>query len=174
MIGRDEDLEAVLAAVSEASAGRPRVVVVAGEAGIGKSRLVREVADRVRAQGDRVLSGGCLDIGDGGLPYLPVAEAIRGLIRDTSDPEADRLLGPAREDVELLLPGLLAVTTPGPRHPPTTSDLPTPNPHRSPAASARRACSSVCSAWSVDSARRPRHSSSSKTSTGSTARRGIC
>ncbi len=107
LIGRDEDLEAVLAAVQEAGAGRPQVVVVAGEAGIGKSRLVREVVDRLRAQGDRVLSGGCLDIGDGGLPYLPVAEAIRGLIRDISDPEADRLLGPAREDVELLLPGLL-------------------------------------------------------------------
>jgi len=107
LIGRDEDLEAVLAAVSEASAGRPRVVVAAGEAGIGKSRLVREVADRLRARGDRVMSGGCLDIGDGGLPYLPVAEAIRGLIRDTSGPETDRLLGPAREDVELLLPGLL-------------------------------------------------------------------
>ena len=108
LIGRDAELEMVIRAAAIARAGQPRVLVITGEAGIGKTRLVSEAVGRLRRDGDLVLFGACLDIGDGGLPYLPIAQALRGLVRDLPSPDVRRLVGPAREDVELIVPGLFA------------------------------------------------------------------
>jgi predicted ATPase len=96
IVGRDEELARIERALDEAASGTPRLLFVAGEAGIGKSRLVREAIDRARAQDSPIMHGVCLDIGQGWLPYLPVAEALRGLIRDLGPEELDRVLGPAR------------------------------------------------------------------------------
>jgi DNA-binding CsgD family transcriptional regulator/tetratricopeptide (TPR) repeat protein len=108
IVGRDRELERIDAALTEAAAGRPRLIVVRGEAGIGKSRLVDEAAARARAAGSPLLLGACLDIGEGGLPYLPVAEALRGLARSLDPARLDRALGSAREDLSALVPELAA------------------------------------------------------------------
>lgn len=92
--------------LEEAAAGRPEVVIVAGEAGIGKSRLLAEAARRVTEVGGRSLVGGCLDMAGGGIPFLPLLEAIRGLSRALSPDQAARILGPARSDLAGLLPEL--------------------------------------------------------------------
>ena len=65
------------------------MVLVAGEAGVGKTRLLLALADRARRRGMRVLAGGCVELGDIGLAYLPVVDALRGL---ADDPEEARLL----------------------------------------------------------------------------------
>ncbi|HEY0444574.1 MAG TPA: AAA family ATPase, partial [Candidatus Limnocylindrales bacterium] len=105
IVGRDRELDRIDAAIEEAAQGTPRLILVRGEAGIGKTRLVTEAASRARASGCALLLGACLDIGDGGLPYLPVAEALRTLAR--LDPaRLDRALGPAREDIAALVPEL--------------------------------------------------------------------
>ena len=59
LIGRSDQLSALDAALAEAGRGRPSAVMVGGEAGVGKSRLVREFAGRSRGTGARVLIGGC-------------------------------------------------------------------------------------------------------------------
>jgi predicted ATPase len=105
-VGRDDDLARLIAAFEAAAAGSPRIVVVAGEAGIGKTRLGTELAAAVELAGGRVLIGGCLDLADGGLPLLPLAEALRGLARATSMPELEEMLGPVRPQLARLVPAL--------------------------------------------------------------------
>ncbi len=106
LVGRDADLTELDRAFGEAAAGRPSIVVVSGEAGIGKSRLIAELCARVRAGGGRAVVGGCLDLGEG-LPYLPFVEALRGLARSVDKAELDRLLGPARGDFSRVVPELI-------------------------------------------------------------------
>jgi predicted ATPase len=52
-------------------------VVIAGDAGIGKSRLAAEVSGRAAAAGWLLLSAGCVDLADGSVPYLPLVDALR-------------------------------------------------------------------------------------------------
>src|SRR4051794_30000369 len=82
LIGRGDDLAALGAALEQARGGRPTTVVLAGEAGIGKTRLVHEFSGHAVAQGARVLTGACVDLGDAALPYAAIADALRGLPRD--------------------------------------------------------------------------------------------
>jgi len=79
MVGRDDESRAVLSLVDEcAASGRPRLVTVVGVAGVGKSRLVREVvAAALQARPDtRVLRGRCLASGDG-ITYWALGEVLR-------------------------------------------------------------------------------------------------
>ncbi|TYB47632.1 AAA family ATPase [Nonomuraea sp. PA05] len=79
-IGRDEELAALAAAMDAAVEQGPAVVLVAGEAGIGKSRLLAEFA-RSLGPGVRVVEGGCAELGGDGLPYAPFVAVLRRLIR---------------------------------------------------------------------------------------------
>jgi tetratricopeptide (TPR) repeat protein len=106
IVGRDDDLQRITTALEEAAEGQPRLVLLGGEAGIGKTRLVQEAARRARNAGSPLLFGSCLDIGDGGLPYLPVAEALRGLARSLAPDELEHALGPARRDLAAIAPEL--------------------------------------------------------------------
>jgi DNA-binding NarL/FixJ family response regulator/tetratricopeptide (TPR) repeat protein len=81
-VGRGRELERLDGALSAAAVGRGSAVLIAGEAGIGKTRVVSEVAARARAIGATVLVGRCVDLVGATLPYLPFAEALRPL----SDP----------------------------------------------------------------------------------------
>src|SRR3954447_17064409 len=79
LIGRAEDLAALDAGLDQARNGEPVTVVLAGEAGIGKTRLVQEFSERAFAQGARLLSGACVDVGDATLPYGAVVDALRAV-----------------------------------------------------------------------------------------------
>lgn len=68
--------EAELAAVESVSG----TVVIAGDAGVGKSRLVEELERRARAEGKVVLIGECLDVTEGELPYAPIVTALRPVL----------------------------------------------------------------------------------------------
>jgi DNA-binding CsgD family transcriptional regulator len=112
LVGREADL-AVLTGEIEASAdGSPRFVVVRGEAGIGKSRLVSEATSAARDGGVLVLVGECLDIGPAGLPYLALAAVLRDLARSVTPDELDRLLGPARRELGGIVPELAGPDAP--------------------------------------------------------------
>ena len=78
-VGRERELAGLSTAFERAADGRPAVALVAGESGVGKTRLVAELAARARAQGGRVLTGDCVDLGDGELAYAPIVSALRGL-----------------------------------------------------------------------------------------------
>jgi DNA-binding NarL/FixJ family response regulator len=98
MVGRDDELGRLLALLDDAEAGRSVAALVSGDAGVGKSRLVREVAQLAAGRGFTVLSGQCAELGDS-VPYLPLADALRGAAQSTgvrdalsSRPALSRLL----------------------------------------------------------------------------------
>ena len=76
LIGRGPHLDVLLRCVDEARAGRGRVVLVSGEAGIGKSRLVAEALARARRAGAQVLEGHCFE-SDRSLPYAPLQDFLQ-------------------------------------------------------------------------------------------------
>ena len=105
-VGRAAELDRLDASFGQAVAGAPRIVLVGGEAGIGKTRFVEEFARRARTRGARVLTGECLRIGDGGLPFAPFVAALRELVRDVPPAALPALLGPGRSRLARLVPGL--------------------------------------------------------------------
>jgi hypothetical protein len=81
LVGRAEEPARLERTLRRAQAGSGSAVLVAGEAGIGKTRLVTELATHGRAAGFMVLVGRCLDLVGTELPYQPFAEALRPLGR---------------------------------------------------------------------------------------------
>lgn len=77
LVGRDDESQAVLAALDRMADGEPGVVTVTGQAGIGKTRFVTALAGRLHEDGVRVLSGGCLDLEAGAAPYSALVDAFR-------------------------------------------------------------------------------------------------
>src|SRR5215213_6230540 len=84
-IGRADELRRLEVVLDRAEQGRPQVVLLAGEAGVGKTRLLLEFADRAQQRGVRVLVGSCVELGVFGLAYLPVLDALRGLVDDPEE-----------------------------------------------------------------------------------------
>jgi DNA-binding CsgD family transcriptional regulator/tetratricopeptide (TPR) repeat protein len=70
-------LDEALRMSAEGTGGGPVAVVIAGEAGIGKSRLTAEMSARAVAAGWLLLSAGCVDLAEGSVPYLPLVDALR-------------------------------------------------------------------------------------------------
>ena len=85
IVGRGAELEVLSNAFADASAGHARVVLIGGEAGIGKTRLVAEATEQARAAGALVLSGGSVGVAEGSLPFGPIVEAVRPLVRALED-----------------------------------------------------------------------------------------
>src|SRR6266487_365883 len=105
LVGRSGQLSALDAALAEAGRGHPSAVMVGGEAGVGKSRLVREFAERSRGTGARVLTGGCLELGADSLPFTPFTAVLRELVRDLGAAGVASLLpGGSSPELARLLP----------------------------------------------------------------------
>ena len=116
LIRRDDELAVLEDALLAARRGESRFVVLAGEAGIGKTRLTRELVREARELGCAVLSGGAADA-EVALPYLPFVEAIGNYL---DEQDLDRLrdaLGPALGELGQLFP-----TLSGDRRPEPTTD----------------------------------------------------
>ncbi|MFI5954360.1 AAA family ATPase [Cryptosporangium sp. NPDC051539] len=114
LVGRRRELARLRALLERVTAGQPAVAVLSGEAGVGKSRLVAEIAGEASDAGVRVLRGRCVDLGGAALPLAPLVDVLRTLSRSTAPDELDRLLGPARRELARLLPelGPASATTP--------------------------------------------------------------
>jgi DNA-binding CsgD family transcriptional regulator len=105
-VGRVEELQVLEAARVRTANAEPAVVLVGGEAGVGKTRLVAELTARCGADGTRVLAGGCVPVAAGGLPYAPIVEALRGLLADLGVDALRGLVGPSWPELARLLPAL--------------------------------------------------------------------
>ena len=105
-VGRLQELQLLEAARRRAADGKPAVVLVGGEAGIGKTRLIAELSSRCLADGTTVLSGGCVPVGEGALPYAPIVEILRALLADVGADAVRGLVGPSWPEVARLLPAL--------------------------------------------------------------------
>jgi DNA-binding CsgD family transcriptional regulator len=105
-VGRAAELGRLEAALHRVEGGSAAAVFVGGESGIGKTRLLRELERVAVDRGARVLRGDCLAFGADGLPYAPIAAALRGLARDLEPSAFEELVGPAGGDLARLLPEL--------------------------------------------------------------------
>lgn len=83
LVGRETELSRLLAAAGVEDPEARGGVLLSGDAGIGKTRLLRELAARASDAGHRVLAGHCLDLGDSAIPFQPFAEVLSGLDHDT-------------------------------------------------------------------------------------------
>src|SRR5512134_2679889 len=93
LVGRASELAVLDAALGRSVGGESSVVLIGGDAGLGKSRLVAEFADGARRSGARVLVGGCIDLGGDGLPYGPFLEALRQLRTELAPAELAAMIG---------------------------------------------------------------------------------
>lgn len=78
LVGRDTELEELVSWLGEPGEGGTSVLL-SGDAGVGKTRLLTEVGERMTSAGSRVVVGRCLDLGDSALPYLPFTEVLERL-----------------------------------------------------------------------------------------------
>jgi predicted ATPase len=105
-VGRWDQLAALASAQSEAAAGARRVVLVGGEAGSGKSRIVREFARAAYDDGAAVLHGACDPVVR--TPYGPFVEALDHLVRYAPPDRLRAVIGPAAGELTRLIPDLPA------------------------------------------------------------------
>jgi class 3 adenylate cyclase len=89
LVGREDELAHLTALLARAESGRGQVLGVVGEAGVGKSRLIREFRRRIAARPVSWLEGRCVPYG-GAMAYLPVLEILRQhcALADDDHPEA--------------------------------------------------------------------------------------
>ena len=114
-VGRGAELDRLCEALELATNRRSTTRLVAGDAGIGKTRLIDEFVARGRSSGAHVLIGHCLQLGESGLPYAPFVGALRPLLRSLPRERLDALIGPGRGELSHLLPDLGAPAAVGPR-----------------------------------------------------------
>ena len=112
LIGREHELERLVALLDQVAAGEPVVALVSGDAGIGKTRLIGELAAQAAERDFTVLSGRCAELGDS-VPYLPLADALRNATTGplAAGPLLDALA--ARPVLSRLLPDRDAALQPG-------------------------------------------------------------
>jgi DNA-binding CsgD family transcriptional regulator/PAS domain-containing protein len=107
LIGRAEQLTALEGAFESVRQGGPATVLLGGEAGVGKSRLVSEFSTTARLAGARVLTGDCLQLGTDGLPFGPFTAMLRDLVHDMGAAAFTAMLpGRATRELARLLPEL--------------------------------------------------------------------
>lgn len=107
LIGRDECVARFERAFSAVAAGGGRTITVAGEAGIGKSRLAGELASRARAiaPGARVLRGHCFER-DASVPFAPLVDLWRSFALTAQPDDIKTVFGGEAADIVKLLPEL--------------------------------------------------------------------
>jgi DNA-binding CsgD family transcriptional regulator len=121
LVARTHEMRRLRAAFARAERGEAGAVLLSGDAGVGKTRLLTALGEHVEACGGLVLTGRCIDVREGGLPYLPFAEALAplGSSADPAVAAAVRL----RPALGRLLPQGQGVEEPrAAEHPPMTSN----------------------------------------------------
>ena len=104
-VGREPELAELAAGLDDALAGRGRLFLLAGEPGIGKSRLAEELTARARARGARVLVGRCWEAG-GAPAYWPWVQSLRAYVREAEPDVLRAQLGAGAADVAQIVPEL--------------------------------------------------------------------
>src|SRR5512133_4034518 len=94
LVGRDVEMDVLARLLDDVAEGRPGVVVLEGEAGIGKTRLARETAEMATARGFQLLWGTCVHFGSSEVPYAALTAAVRRWLRARTD---DRATAAGRE-----------------------------------------------------------------------------
>ena len=104
VVGRTEELAALAELWAEARAGHGHLVLLGGEAGIGKTTLVRAFADGL--SGATVVTGQCLMFGSEAMPYAAVSQVLRGLVAVHGAEQVIAWAGGGRDALAGLVPSL--------------------------------------------------------------------
>jgi ATP/maltotriose-dependent transcriptional regulator MalT len=104
-VGRTDELATLNDALARAAAGEPQALLLGGEAGVGKTRLVEEFTATAADRNAVVAVGGCVEIGADGLPFAPFSAALRAL-RDARPEEFAAAATGQEEELARLLPEL--------------------------------------------------------------------
>jgi predicted ATPase len=104
-VGRDRELADLVAALDDAIAGRVRLLLIAGEPGIGKTWLAEHLAEHAAKRGVRVLWVRCWEAGSAP-PFWPWAQLLRALAEDLDDQALTAWLGAGAAQVAQLVPDL--------------------------------------------------------------------
>ncbi len=110
-VGRRRELEELDRALAD-EVELPVLFFVAGESGVGKTRLLRELAAGVERDGGRAVGGACIELGEDELPYAPLVAALRPLQRG-GEPVLDQLSDATRAELARLNPEIGEPSTEG-------------------------------------------------------------
>jgi DNA-binding CsgD family transcriptional regulator len=116
LVGRDLQLAATRRVLARGQEGQGRVAVIVGEAGVGKSRLLRSMLEEARAAGFFVLRGACFE-GERSIPYAPLLDLVRLFAASASPALVAHVLNPAASALVSVFPELrplLPDTVPSP------------------------------------------------------------
>ncbi len=105
-VGREPEIEALRDAFESAAAGHGRLLMLSGEAGIGKTRTANELATYASSRGAEVLVGRCHEGGGGAPAYLPWIQVLRAYFRGRDPAELSALMGPGAADISQIVPEL--------------------------------------------------------------------
>ena len=112
-VGRRDELARLQRGLGDGEADAlPALYFLAGESGVGKTRLLRELIDRAEASGAQALGGACIELGEDELPYAPLVAALRPLQR-AGDPALEGLSESTRSQLARLNPALGEPSTEG-------------------------------------------------------------
>ncbi|NEE02698.1 helix-turn-helix transcriptional regulator [Phytoactinopolyspora halotolerans] len=106
LIGREAELADLRAVYKGVSAGEPAAVLVSGEAGIGKTRLVEEFTAEVAAEGTRVVVGQAVELDGEEMAFVPIIGLLNGLLTQLGPEKLVELAGPGGQALTALLPEL--------------------------------------------------------------------
>lgn len=87
-VGRAEQVDRFRTALAGARSADPSAILLSGDAGVGKTRLLRRMTELARADGARVVLSHCVDLGEVGLPYLPFTDALGQLRKQSAEVDA--------------------------------------------------------------------------------------
>ena len=104
-VGRQEELSELKAALEDALSGQGRLVMLAGEPGIGKTRTTQELATYAETQGAQVLWGWCYEE-EGAPPYWPWVQPIRAYVLQRDPEVLSSQMGPGAAVIAEIVPGI--------------------------------------------------------------------
>lgn len=125
-VGRQQEMATLKSALVEAMSGQGRLVMLAGEPGIGKTRLAQELASNAQERGVRVLWGWCYE-GEGAPPYWPWVDSIRNYVQSTKPSLLQTQLGSDAAPVAEMIPEILGIldgVEPAPSMEPDQGEVP--------------------------------------------------
>jgi DNA-binding CsgD family transcriptional regulator/tetratricopeptide (TPR) repeat protein len=106
-VGRAAELAALDEALDSAAQGHATTVLISGDAGVGKSRLLDTWNERIRERGARIAAGSCLDLGESGPAYVAIVQAFHDLLAPLDPVAVDELVGSDRSGLGQVIPELL-------------------------------------------------------------------
>lgn len=105
LVNREEELASLKGSLESMLSGRGHLVLVAGEPGIGKTRLAHELLVFARLRGCLALVGRCYEQ-EVAIPYLPLTEALRALVREIADDQIESVVGSSAAELVKVVPEL--------------------------------------------------------------------